>query len=737
MAIGNFRTATGVSQPVRRGGNGGGRLTYGSAIPHLTGAGEGFRSMERMGASVRQLGMHLERKGEEIADRNAAEAAQRLQSELGESMIGQYGRQGVAAGAVGERKGAADEWTESAGKRLQEVADRLDPLSREKLKGRMAPWIAGRRENLMVHEMREVRRGRIAGLENDMKSSADFASLDILSQVRGEDQDWRERAGALAAAHQKGAMGDDEYGKAVAGMERERQTAFARHVAQLVAETDMHESRFADAVREGLFSQEEAVARCRDTRRNTFLTTVNALLQDGRTDAADAILDALEGSKYGKRNDGKTEKGSGWLGELPVKGGGVATEYSIGVKIDGKEMDIPTLVPTLSRDEIKQLTDDIIPNGKEVPYPIAKKAVAHAKKRLAKGESVFKDDGEAGYLAAICGFGADELAALRGRSDMARRQAESRLKAEEREATEAFGREITQRELAIRDVPEEMWADAYEQLGRDEQLRTADPARAMRYLDAARDIRKAEAAARVRAEKEARQEALRAEKEARESSENDLATALCQLQVLELDGSIPQEEADEAQAAIWRKFRTAAVGRSVSPAFMQSFQNRMSTRLTDQEKNAMRKFYRAFGYAGEFTQTGEIPAAVQKKDDTTYYAPQEDATQERQKIKAKDLFAYGGTLLRTLRALGPDMNREGVVDREIARLKTDWIKAEWFDGKIRENADATVRSILDMQREMRTQAEITALQGATRKEANDKDKETDDGKRGNDDGAAD
>ena len=61
MAIGNFRTATGVSQPVRRGGNGGGRLTYGSAIPHLTGAGEGFRSMERMGASVRQLGMHLER----------------------------------------------------------------------------------------------------------------------------------------------------------------------------------------------------------------------------------------------------------------------------------------------------------------------------------------------------------------------------------------------------------------------------------------------------------------------------------------------------------------------------------------------------------------------------------------------------------------------------------------------------------------------------------------------------
>lgn len=98
---------------------------------------------------------------------------------------------------------------------------------------------------------------------------------------------------------------------------------------------------------------------------------------------------------YGKRNDGKTYKGSGWLGEIPVKGGGVATEYTVGVQIDGKEIDIPTLVPTLTKDEVSQMVNDIIPNSKPVPDAIMEKAAAHAKKRLSEGKSVFANDGEA------------------------------------------------------------------------------------------------------------------------------------------------------------------------------------------------------------------------------------------------------------------------------------------------------------------------------------------------------
>lgn len=92
---------------------------------------------------------------------------------------------------------------------------------------------------------------------------------------------------------------------------------------------------------------------------------------------------------YGVRNDG-TLKGSGWLGEQRLPDGGVATEYSIGVGIDGKEVEIPTLVPGLTTDELKTMLTDIIPNRKRVPEAIVKKAIDFAYSQMRKGEPVFK-----------------------------------------------------------------------------------------------------------------------------------------------------------------------------------------------------------------------------------------------------------------------------------------------------------------------------------------------------------
>lgn len=96
--------------------------------------------------------------------------------------------------------------------------------------------------------------------------------------------------------------------------------------------------------------------------------------------------------QYGLRNDGKTHKGTGWLGELKLPNGGVATEYSVGVNIGGKEMDIPTLVPGLSQEQISRMVNDIIPNNKDVPKDILDIAAAHAKSQLAKGESVWANE---------------------------------------------------------------------------------------------------------------------------------------------------------------------------------------------------------------------------------------------------------------------------------------------------------------------------------------------------------
>ena len=289
--------------------------------------------------------------------------------------------------------------------------------------------------------------------------------------------------------------------------------------------------------------------------------------------------------------------------------------------------------------------------------------------------------------------------------------------AREREARQTVGRDFAEKELAIRDVPEELWADAYESLGRDKTLRETDPTRAMRFLDAAREMR----AATEKAKATAQDNAIKAEIK---TNEDGLAAALCQLQMLELEGSMPQDASNEAQAAIWRKFRTCALGRTVSPGFMQTFKNRMETRLTDQEANAMRKFYRAFGYTPDLKSDGEVGATdrnAAKKDSTDYYAPLEEdgikLESRKTRIKASDLLRYGDSLLLTLRSLGPDMNREGVVEREIARLRTGWMK-----GEIDRNRDATVRSVLDMQREARARL-------AAEQEGNSA-KENDDGRNG-------
>lgn len=89
---------------------------------------------------------------------------------------------------------------------------------------------------------------------------------------------------------------------------------------------------------------------------------------------------------YGNRADG-TQKGPGFMGEIKTPDGGVSTEISIGVELDGKETEIPTLVPTLTKDEITYLVGGGTPTD-----AIVKKAVDHAKKRIEKGLSPFKSE---------------------------------------------------------------------------------------------------------------------------------------------------------------------------------------------------------------------------------------------------------------------------------------------------------------------------------------------------------
>lgn len=92
-----------------------------------------------------------------------------------------------------------------------------------------------------------------------------------------------------------------------------------------------------------------------------------------------------------QRPDG-TAKGSGWLGPHKTPSGADVTEYSVGIDIDGKQMDIPTMVPGLTDDEIKQ----VITAAEYGEFPnesVMSKAVAHARKMIAEGKSVFAPEG--------------------------------------------------------------------------------------------------------------------------------------------------------------------------------------------------------------------------------------------------------------------------------------------------------------------------------------------------------
>ena len=84
------------------------------------------------------------------------------------------------------------------------------------------------------------------------------------------------------------------------------------------------------------------------------------------------------------REDG-TKKGGGFLGTLKRPDGNISTELSIGVNVDGEEILIPSLVPTLSPGEI-----DFLLEGNKPTNEIIDKAVNHAMDRKKKGLGYFK-----------------------------------------------------------------------------------------------------------------------------------------------------------------------------------------------------------------------------------------------------------------------------------------------------------------------------------------------------------
>lgn len=113
----------------------------------------------------------------------------------------------------------------------------------------------------------------------------------------------------------------------------------------------------------------------------------------GETETEAETRAASKGGKYGLRPDG-TPKGDGWLGPLTNSLGQTVTEWSMqsdAVTRNGRRIDFPTVVPTLTKDELAAVLAASA-GGKpdEGLYASAQqKAVDFARGRIARGLDVW------------------------------------------------------------------------------------------------------------------------------------------------------------------------------------------------------------------------------------------------------------------------------------------------------------------------------------------------------------
>jgi hypothetical protein len=79
----------------------------------------------------------------------------------------------------------------------------------------------------------------------------------------------------------------------------------------------------------------------------------------------------------------------GFFGEIKRPDGNVSTELSVGFEIDGKEVLMPAMVPTLTKKELDHLI-----SGGEMTDEIADKAYKHGLERMKAKKSTFIEEGE-------------------------------------------------------------------------------------------------------------------------------------------------------------------------------------------------------------------------------------------------------------------------------------------------------------------------------------------------------
>lgn len=406
---------------------------------------------------------------------------------------------------------------------------------------------------------------------------------------------------------------------------------------------------------------------------------------NGRVIDSEAVRQHLGG--YGLRNDGKTYKGTGWLGELKLPNGGVATEYSVGVNIGGKEMDIPTLVPTLTKAEQDKMVNDIIPGNKPVPDEILRKAVEHAKKQIAEGKSVFANNGDTldktRQELLTKEFNAHRAAAI-SRAYALRREAWNAEHMKSLQAEAELRKQLPPEEPKAREAYFDNLAVKYGELADNKEL---EPSVALRYREAAVAF----------AERSGKERAIAAKGEVA-AAENGIADRLLNLRFAKMNGTISDSDYAEEHAAIWRDFALAWKNGKLGQDFKELFAKDFDKQYDERKLQAMRYVCDLFGYTGKLSASGEVPQGERSKSEksgATYKTPFEvDGLlwgTNNPTIGSSDLWRILDSTLKQL-----DEGDKGTDPMEQVKKAAMEYKAGWTqkntDGMITASAEAMVRA---------------------------------------------
>lgn len=218
-------------------------------------------------------------------------------------------------GLKGEQayEGMADKWRKAVLKDTDRRVAAMSPERRQGYRDLMEPWIQGKYENLLRHERREVRLGKLSRLERETEGRAVREAWDIAKQTENEETGYEAERHLADLVLQNELIDDAGHTARLDEIRKTRVKDAARHIAQIAVTTIEGEDDFQNAVDSGLFDQAAGDAMKRNYRRKVTDSTFRTLIEGGKADMAEAFADALEA------DGAKLAKGMGYMPEELAK----------------------------------------------------------------------------------------------------------------------------------------------------------------------------------------------------------------------------------------------------------------------------------------------------------------------------------------------------------------------------------------------------------------------------------